>query len=153
MVLGKPLLSLYHDSFVKRKWVLRKILEILSQGEKAVLHQGVVFLGGHLGSGSDLAFQGLLLLWCQGQVFALQSWDVAPHPHSILEDSAANILEGHRLHLEEAGCGDLVILSQQQTVHKQPEERPLTPWVWASILQDPVELEHVPARAAVTRAT
>lgn len=64
VVLGKPLLSLYYDSFVKRKWVLRKILEILSQGEKAGLHQVVNFLGSHLASGSGLGFQGLLLLRC-----------------------------------------------------------------------------------------
>lgn len=131
---------------------MRKILEVLSQREKAVLHQEVNFRGVQLAPASDLGLQILFFLWGQGRMLALQPWNVAPHPHSILVVSATDILEGHSLCLKEAGSCLLVILSQQQIVHEYPEEGPLTLLARQRILQDPVELEHVPAGTAITRA-
>ena len=49
---------------------MRKILEVLSQREKAVLHQEVNFRGVQLAPASDLGLQILFFLWGQGRMLA-----------------------------------------------------------------------------------
>lgn len=52
-------------------------------------------------------------------------------------------------HLKEACCCGLVILGQQQVIHEHPEEGLLAAQPGPCVLQQPVELEHVPACRAV----
>lgn len=65
-----------------------------------------------------------------------------PHPHP---PSPVPTPHPTQLHLQEAGGDGLVFWFQMQGIHEGPEEGGAAARRRARVLQDPVELEQVPA--------